>query len=560
MKLLILLLLPLMAMGANKYTHPSGSNSNDGSFESPYLTIGYPCSTSLVAGDTLFVRGNIPRENGGFFARYDAGPCNNDLANDYWQSIRCANNGTEGNPVVVMVYPGDSIEVYRSMRGNTGKSYLNALMGCRDNEWVVFDGFTLYTAKDTVTISGATIMSSRHCTIKNFNVYGKNLFPVIATDTNFFNACGYHNHSGIRVEGSRNSCVTDCYVNGFLCYNEELNDCNQNNVCVLFYRDTACTVQYCMIENGCHELRDKQYGSIDNVFINNLLIGGVSKGSGFAVGAQKPQKNAIIRNNIIINGLYGSAEVDRHMQGVKLTNNTFYINSGALSSSLGVIQFTEGYGSCIENEVYNNLFFDSYAQSRYVYQNNFSSSEWHVDNNLFDYCDYNAYSHFRAYQNLHPDQIWTVEQWQNIGNDVNAFYEISDPFVSAESMDFKLKSDSPLRNAGRYGLHVGAYSTDGTVVGPRNREYQDPGIPEDPEPEPSYVDTTGYVYVFTPDKGRRSMSVPIKIKTTTKPVNCYLSDKTGTIVDSLKDANTGDSTSFTATKTGLYYLIKVYKN
>ena len=84
---ILLLLICLNTQATNRYVAKTGSNSNSGTYSSPYLTIAKALSVAL-AGDTVFVKEGT-----------------------YNESVSFPSSGTEGNPIVLKNYGSDNVVI-----------------------------------------------------------------------------------------------------------------------------------------------------------------------------------------------------------------------------------------------------------------------------------------------------------------------------------------------------------------------------------------------------------------------------------------------------------------
>ncbi len=105
-----------------KYVSPAGSNSNNGSLNSPWASLKYAFS-QLNAGDTLYLRGGI-----------------------YWESSLTINtSGTSTNPVVITNYPSETPII---------DGGLQDFRQVGNNDWEVVDvSINLYRSKLTFDLS-----------------------------------------------------------------------------------------------------------------------------------------------------------------------------------------------------------------------------------------------------------------------------------------------------------------------------------------------------------------------------------------------------------------------
>jgi len=114
---LIFLSLLNSAYAANYYISPSGSDSNEGSINSPWKTISH-ASRYLGSGDTLYVRGGIYYGQGDY---------------DWYSGA----SGTSTNPITFKAYPGE--EPIFDGQWSVG----HFLIFTGSHSWIVVDGFTI---------------------------------------------------------------------------------------------------------------------------------------------------------------------------------------------------------------------------------------------------------------------------------------------------------------------------------------------------------------------------------------------------------------------------------
>jgi hypothetical protein len=112
---------------ADYYVATDGDDSNPGTFEEPFRTIGHGAD-QLVAGDTLYIRDGVYQE----YLNWD----------DHFNA-----KGTEGNPITVAGYPGETAIIDGSHRADEYDDDTNPsapqLIYLRDADWYVFENLVL---------------------------------------------------------------------------------------------------------------------------------------------------------------------------------------------------------------------------------------------------------------------------------------------------------------------------------------------------------------------------------------------------------------------------------
>lgn len=135
------------ALSAEYYVSPNGDNSNPGSLDKPWKTIG-EANANLKAGDTAYLRGG----------NYDG------------QTIKPANSGTSGNPIIYKAYGNETPVIRRVSTGLslTGKGHITIEGIDMDGEHLRTGGGWPGINKGSSNIQNfARIEDSHHITIQN---------------------------------------------------------------------------------------------------------------------------------------------------------------------------------------------------------------------------------------------------------------------------------------------------------------------------------------------------------------------------------------------------------
>ena len=145
-------------------------------------------------------------------------------------------------------------------------------------------------------------------------------------------------------------------------------------------------------------------------------------------------------------------------------NNTFY-NVNA-SSDYGTVNLSST--SSVSNvKVWNNIFAESSRPYHF----------WHSNLGIISFSDYNSF------YNSEPFMVkWSstgngeLSGWKSYSSKDSNSLEKNPSFVKPGSDSpegYKLNSNSPLKNAGRDGVTIGAYITGKEVIGPSSKSNDD---------------------------------------------------------------------------------------
>ena len=127
--ILILWLLPLSAQATTYYVSTSGSNSNNGTdVSTPFLTVAY-CVSTMVAGDTCYVR---------------AGTYNESV-------IRFGRSGTSSAPITLSNYPGEAPKIDFVSSANNDRILIQNTSGANVAiGWLIIQGLELTDGHDGI--------------------------------------------------------------------------------------------------------------------------------------------------------------------------------------------------------------------------------------------------------------------------------------------------------------------------------------------------------------------------------------------------------------------------
>ncbi|MDD4971910.1 MAG: hypothetical protein PHT07_20990, partial [Paludibacter sp.] len=140
--IILFVLLNLISKATTYYISPTGSNSNNGSVGSPWLTLKYACDNATGSGDVIHV-------NAGTY-------------NETAQSILRVG--------VSIVGEGNTSIITSTVTSTTGTIYAASAMGTNGNQsisYIKMDGNSL-TAFGAIVFIGRSNVSVHHCTIQNF--------------------------------------------------------------------------------------------------------------------------------------------------------------------------------------------------------------------------------------------------------------------------------------------------------------------------------------------------------------------------------------------------------
>lgn len=377
--------------------HPNANNSNAGTDPNqPWATLLHACAT-LQAGETCIVQaGNYSAPGTGqrYIPAYDP-----------------ANSGTVSEPIIFRAAAGATVNVTLSS-GN------GPVLGALDDEYIIWDGFTITEGVNFLTDCGAaSIWYSNNCQIINCEIIGRD------RPTNF------DSHSCIRLEHSQDLLIKNNTLHG------ATGMYDNNSGIMMYWADNI------LIENNeifdCTALITNYFGSSNNTIRYNLLhstnsttITGVSTTG----AADDPIQGVRIYQNLFVNITGISILAYDNVENLEIFNNSFIQCNGNGDDS------PIGRGNNASLHLWNNIFYEN----DWVYH--FNQSLIDAGDYTHDYnCFYNS-SNFRADWGVIGNGSLTA--WQNhTGQESNSI--TSHPqFIDFNNANYRLSPSSNCRNAG----------------------------------------------------------------------------------------------------------------
>lgn len=408
--LLMLLFISLWLSGQNNYyVATNGSNTNPGTEALPFRTIQKGVDMAQ-AGETVYVK-----------------------AGTYSEEVSITNSGTAGNPVKLLAFPGDELNVVIEGTGinvskNGGWPYFSGLIGVYGKSYVEVSGFTIQNSNgfgmiayeaDNITFSGNYTYNTAHSGIASFE-YCTNIFI-------------HDNEVVFAVNGGQQECISVATTDGFeVGYNKvhdaattgfggegiDIKDGSANGK--VFYNEIWNTPNdRCGIYIDAYEMHTFNIEIFGNIIRN-------SRHFGMQLCSEKGGllENIKIYNNLIYNSKRGGIQFfdessyagTEPIQNIEIYNNTFYNNSSTINWWGGI---TNNSAYVTDVNIFNNIF--AYNNAYQVFDA-VGVSGWNVSNNLL-IGDLGAQDQSRL----------------NAGDDL-----LGDPeFVDAGNFDFHLLSSSP---------------------------------------------------------------------------------------------------------------------
>ncbi len=431
------------------YVSPSGSNSNSGSFTSPWMTIQKAASTT-TAGSTVYI-----------------------MQGTYYEKVTVQHSGTAGNLITFRNYNQDSVFIDGTgISGTTmltisGKNYIT-IQGLiiqnrikNNAQGILIQGNCSYiTIKkcaihDISWTSDWNAVASSNKNSQPFICYGNKATTAvnhIVIDSNTF----YHN-----ITGFSESCTVDGNVDSFeIRFNKVYNNRNigilmAGNYHVSSDPNTDHARNGVCSDNDVHD-NVSNYAANGGIYVdggwNNIIERNILHGNvyGIEVGCEKnpngagTTQNNIVRDNLIYNNLATGIEFGGYnyphtgtVINCSFLNNTCYHND--TGDSIGSEMDISHAENCT---VRNNIF---YANSgKFLYSIGVDSS-YH---NHFDYNSwYNGGTAAKAKFKINGTTIKGFSKYKNQTlEDEHSVY--SDPLFVIAGQDFHLQSTSPCVDAG----------------------------------------------------------------------------------------------------------------
>jgi hypothetical protein len=447
MALLLTISLMLMttsyALAATYHVDTNNANASDssaGTAAAPWKTIQKAVQTAQ-AGDTVYIKG-------GEYAVTGTGVRHKPALNP-------VNSGKAGSPITFEGVTGEKVNI--TMTSSSGP-----LIGASGSDYITWRNMTVTESSTFLTDSGtATLWGVDNCILDGIEIIGRDRSQM-------------DNHDGIRAEVVTNSTIRNCIIHG---YQNTADVLTANNCGIKMYKvhDTIIENNEFYNNNTC--VFDKVNGINNTIRYNHfhsaqraiLMYGGGGSSTPILTGDK-------IYQNIFSNLKLVGIDMRYKVKDVQIYNNTFHqVNA---SSDYGTITFCTA-NNVSNIEIYNNVLSESVKPFHF----------WQSDLTPLSYLDYNTYYESAPF----------LVKWANIGNgglsgwkshsskDTNSNEE-NPSFVNAGSESpegFKLSSDSPLKNAGRNGVTIGAYITGTEAIGPsgssnNNQSDEQSNVPASP--------------------------------------------------------------------------------
>ena len=354
-RLLLASLLVVMASSAayaaNFYVAKTGSDGNDGSSGTPWLTIGR-CASTLVAGDTCIIRDGTYAEN-----------------------VTEAKHGTSGSRIVY--------QAEHKWLAVVGGSFTVS------GDYVTVDGlkFVLPTGADYgVGVSGAGNLITNVYVTTNVTTLGLNNWGISATGSGHTISSSYVEKTclGVQLDGSnmtlettditRLTQHTSCGDNDFTrafgpghvvrgnrFYDLRLEDLGQNA-----HPDCLQT-----FDGG-------RAGVATNLTVENNYCEGATQGFMVSATSTGNAANLLFRNNVVNVAVHGAVINDA--ENVQFFNNTFNI-TGALGSGTGTLCYprTETCGGFRTSCEWKNNIYNLTGPAAYFYGDGGVDCGWIID-------------------------------------------------------------------------------------------------------------------------------------------------------------------------------------
>jgi hypothetical protein len=393
----------------NYYVATNGNNANPGTEALPFRTI-QKGADMAQAGETVYVK-----------------------AGTYNEEVSITNSGTAGNPVKLMAYPGDELNVIIDGTGinvsnNSGWPYFSGLIGAYGKSYVEVSGFTIQNSNgfgmiayeaDNITFSGNYTYNTAHSGIASFE-YCTNIYIL-------------DNEVVFAVNGGQQECISVATTDGFEVGYNKVHDAAMTGVGGegIDVKDGSANgqVYYNEIWNTPDDRCGIYIDAYEKHTYNIEIFGNIIRNSrhfGMQLCSEKGGllENIKIYNNLIYNSKRGGVQFfdesshagPEPIRNIEIYNNTFYNNSPTINWWGGI---TNNSPYLTDITIYNNIFANNNA---YQVFDAVGVSGWSVSNNLL-IGDLGAQDQSRL----------------NVGDDL-----LGDPeFVDAGNFDFHLLSSSP---------------------------------------------------------------------------------------------------------------------
>jgi len=436
--LLVITLFAIPAFAGTYYVSPDGA-ADWANCGPPAKSGTAACSwqtamANVVAGDTVYFRGGI----------YEPG-----AAKPYGEPVMhppYGRSGTADNPIIFTNYPGETPIIHEPLgtgvapQNNTGPA-----IGCYQNDYVNWDGFTIVRDKDNGYQASSVVKFelSNYCAITNSDIIGRPqldqyngaLISIVQSRYIYIHnnklhgkSCGLPSYSGcVNATAIWSFDFDHVYIHN--------NDVYDNNNCISTKIGTSNLYIYSNHLWNCPR-SGINYGPQNDGTTDTYIYQNVIRNSGPALYAPDPV------------GLY---------YNLIFYNNTIY-NSGA--NTLAIIG-NGVYTNARDPEIFNNIISVG-ASSNFVrygdgedkpayanYNDFFGSGTWSVAYSAA----YDNISDWRSAMNLDMDSITSDPLFVNAGGE--------------NPEDYKLQATSPAKigRGGSYASVMGAYITGNEDIG-----------------------------------------------------------------------------------------------
>ena len=432
--------------------HSSASNSNDGSQNSPWLTIQHAVN-QLKPGNLLYVKAASQP----YFEPYRAS--GNDKG-----GITIDVSGTLSQRIRIEGFPGGRpiVNQKRAM------SSLSASDGSPDASSKILTGFYIRKA-DYITIKNFEITQTSTSGIM-LHQYGENEL-IIIEDNYIHHLYGEDNVGGVRLDNCnncivRNNLIHDTYSTRSVSSNPYTNEPYSLHSGIHGYRPGNCIIENNTIYNVAKGVFQK---SPDPELLNantvryNLFYN--NNDAAFVLGVQgagSPQSlNSKFYGNIVYDSYRGIkvllSETDIQSSGIKIFNNTFY-NITESSADIKGYHGIEFYNNIVANiKNFNFVTADATGPP----EGNTNEIDY-LDNNLY----FNHANHWLLDRYGASNSFKTFSDWQKafasgkglgLKSNPDANSKVADPlFNSVANKDFRVQATSPAKGLGRNQEDIGA--------------------------------------------------------------------------------------------------------
>lgn len=402
--------------------NPKASDSASGTAKSPWKTIRKATQTAK-AGDTVYIKGGNYTVKGSGVRHKPA--------------LNPANSGRPGSPITFEGVANEKVNI--TMSSSSGP-----VIGVSGRDHVIWRNLTVTESPKFLTDCGTTILwGTSNSMLDGIEIIGRNRDQM-------------DNHNGIYINETNHSTIRNCTIHGYTASN---NSEAHNNSGVTMYSSTNNTFENNTFYDCNALIFDKCNGGNNIIRYNyfhsaprGILVYGGCHG--------KTNSGDRIYQNIFRNLKTVGIDLRHNINDLQIHNNTFYDIDAA--SDYGTINMSST-GNVSKVQIWNNVFVDSNRPFHF----------WHSNIGIVSFSDYNSFYRSSPF----------LVKWSSTGNgalsgwkgysdkDSNSIEE-NPLFVSAGSdspQGYKLSTKSPLKNAGRDGVTIGAYITGKEVIGPSSQ-------------------------------------------------------------------------------------------